>query len=181
VTRNGVLVMEDDNQKRWLGSALCKYNAGGIVTDAAKFRHLFNLYNRVPRVLQWVPSTSSWTYGTASWRKANASDDQRVEYFNGGYNALVYLNLEVPYAVDGALKLSSVAFGKGDTISPVGLWGAGSGVAAGVGMPAMAQYVEQAETWGLHVYRWLEKAEASQSTTYYTGGYKSGIRGFVMN
>jgi hypothetical protein len=179
--QNGVLVMEDDHEKRWLGSALAKHNAGGIVTDAGSRRHLFNLYNKLQRVLQWTTGTASWTYGTASWRKANADDNARVEYFNGGYNSLVKLDLEVPYAVNAGLKLSSVGIGKGDTLSPVGLWGAGVGSVAGIGMPAVAQLVETPENWGLLVYRWLEKAEASQSTTYYGSGYKSGLRGFVMN
>lgn len=80
--QDGVPVRSGIPDYRYLGT-LRTLASGGACADCADKRLLWNMYNRVERVLRKVAEDESWTYAAAVWRPLNNDSGNRVEFVVG--------------------------------------------------------------------------------------------------
>ena len=82
---NGVYVKTIDPTRRYIGTI--ETGSSGQVNDYTLLRNIWNLYNRIPRIL-YIPTTAPYTYTTATWRQAGGNTSARVDYLFGltGYD-----------------------------------------------------------------------------------------------
>jgi hypothetical protein len=82
VRQDGVWVKNGSPEKRYLGTM--RLYAVGTTIDSQDQRFVWNVDNRVPRMLFKRADAASWTYsGAGVWRMANASAANRVEMVLG--------------------------------------------------------------------------------------------------
>lgn len=81
-TNNGIVLLNSDNTKRWIGTI---YASGTNTTeDSAAKRYVWNAYNRVPRSMSTGVITDSHSYTTAAYREwNNGSGSIRLQWING--------------------------------------------------------------------------------------------------
>jgi hypothetical protein len=132
--------------------------------------------------LKKFETTDTWTYTTDTWRSANNSSDNRVSVVGGGENPL-QLILTSLFRNSSAGVSVFVNFGEDSTSTPstnsTGILGKtyiadGSCVAITV--------LKVVPTAGYHYYQWMEKSNATGTTTWSgdggaPGSAQSGILG----
>lgn len=80
--QDGVPVRSSMPGYRYLGT-LRTLASGGACADCADERFLWNMYNRVERMLHKVAEDESWTYAAAVWRPLNNDNNNKVEFVVG--------------------------------------------------------------------------------------------------
>ena len=79
--QNGIYVKSGDATRRYVGTIRTDASSQGI--DTLLFRHVWNYYNRVLRLLKRTEATDSWAYTTAAWRYWNNSSANAVSVLRG--------------------------------------------------------------------------------------------------
>lgn len=163
-TQNGVYVKSGATTRRYLGTI--RTTATTTTEDSAAKRYVWNLYNRVERHLSAVDSSDSWTYTTDVWREANGGSTEgtsRVGYVHGLAGGTMRANI------------LSIVYSTGNPIAAVGVGvdssSANSAQQHGTYITTLggqmgAQYAGQPGL-GYHTLRWLERSQASGTTTFH--------------
>jgi hypothetical protein len=181
-TQDGILVKSGDALRRYLGTF---YTTGVATTeDSLTSRYLWNYYNRVRRSMVRKEATASYTYTTATWRQANAAAANKLQYVVGVAEDPVTASIRT-CAANGSGSGVAVAVGVDSITVPSGLY---IGSSAVVAIPAhvVADY-EGIPGVGAHYLAWLEIAQATGTTTWYTATtintipVQAGIQGAVFS
>ena len=80
--QDGIPVKSGAPAYRYLGT-IRALSSGGASADCADKRFVWNMFNRVERILKKIESTSSWTYASAVWRPLNNNSENKVEFVLG--------------------------------------------------------------------------------------------------
>jgi len=185
VVQNGVLVKTGATTRRYLGTIFI--NASGAQTDDTFLkRYIWNMYNRVPRVLRRVTATTSWTYSTATVRQAAADTANQVEVIIGVAEVPVAIVVQAQIAHTTATVNMAVGLGEDSTttVSTSCVCSIGNAAVANKALPTSCT-LDITPAAGHHYYAWLEWTEAVATGTFY-GQYlgvspmlRSGISGTI--
>jgi hypothetical protein len=166
-TQDGVLVKSGTLTSRYLGSFRTTGVAGQTEDSFAK-RFVWNYDNRVMTDLR-VVTTSTWNYTLDTWRQANASTVNQLAFVNGVSEDMLAVTLAAASSTDQASLISrSISLGLDSTTAPA--TGAGIGAtqsATGDGFSAMLSSYVFAPAVGYHFVAWLEKSDASGTTSWF--------------
>lgn len=106
--QDGVYCKSGTLTRRYIGTFRTTSTIGQCEDSYTK-RFVWNMHNRVPRVMRVRDTTDSWTYATASYRSWNNSTANRVEFVRGVSEDPVTLNFAgliiSAGAVNGALGI----------------------------------------------------------------------------
>lgn len=173
----------DANHARLLGAL--RTTTTTTTEDSLAKRFVWNVHNRVQRLMRAIEATNTWTYTTAAFREANASTANRLQYVQG--------LADDPVSAD----VCGLAENSG------GVMGVGVGVGVDSTTVNSAQIMRFINTPGVgircgpdafyrgypgigyHFLSWLEFSDASGTTTWYGDGgvptrLQAGIFGEVM-
>lgn len=190
-TQNGIVVLDSDHTKLWLGTIrasgtnTCEDSAGGTTTQVGGKRFLCNAYNDVPRPLRVIDTTDDQSYSTATirvafgataplncvefvqaWGNRMASAQAYWAAFvasTGGNGLVGGLGLDSTTAFSG-IHQTAYETGGGSTISFGGAFDGFSGA-------------------GYHYFSWLQKGTTSTSALWIGDGggvLQTGLIGWVM-
>jgi hypothetical protein len=162
-TQDGVLVKTGATTRRYVGSFRTT-GVSGQTEDSEANRYVWNYYNRVPRSLKRIEATDSWTYTTATYRQANNAAANQVGVFIGVVEAPVDLALNAYASNAGTISLWSAIGYDSVTVPLLPIYG--STDVAGVPSQTFGRIVHYPAV-GYHYYAWLERSQASGTTTWY--------------
>lgn len=184
--QDDIYVLTGDTQQRYLGTIFIDAT-GGETNDSLKLRHVWNYYNRVPRIMQVLEATNTWTYTTATWRQANASTANQLDFIIGVSEDFVTASAKANHTNSTGGEAGFVGIGLDSTTVSTGVSGAingggnndeQAGVATYIGFPGI----------GKHTLVWLEASRAAGTSTWFgdftntlstTGFTQSGIQGVI--
>ena len=69
--------------RRGLYVGTIRSDGSSQINDAKAFRHVWNYFNRVKRIMYKNDSTATWNYTTATWRQANGSSSNQLDFVIG--------------------------------------------------------------------------------------------------
>ena len=81
VLQDGVLVKSGVTTRKYLGTF--RTTSTTTTEDTLIKRHLWNYYNRVPRIMRVTDSTDTWSYSTATIRQSNANAANQLDFVVG--------------------------------------------------------------------------------------------------
>jgi hypothetical protein len=184
VRQDGVWVKNGAPERRYLGTV--RLYAVGTTIDSQDQRFVWNVDNRVPRMLFKRADAASWTYsGAGVWRMANASAANRVEMVLGLPDSWVDADLScgAQTASGGTLV---VGLGLDDAVNPPSA--SSPTVIEAYFTNASASNIRtqmSGRTWGqlsigFHYLQWMEVTN-NASVTFYgqTTSGSHGINGIV--
>jgi hypothetical protein len=119
--QDGVYVKSGATTRRYVGTirttgtTTTEDSGGGSTSQVGGKRFVWNMYNRVERVMEVKDETNSWTYKTQTWRQANGASGNKVEavvgmndvVWSADLTAGVYLNGNSSYTAVVAIGVSS--------------------------------------------------------------------------
>jgi hypothetical protein len=158
-----------DATRRYLGSFRTTGVSGQTESSVAK-RYLQNYYNRKRLPLHVIESTNSWTYNTLTWRQARATTSNQVEVVTGFAEDPITLNARA-FAISSSAVGFAVAVGEDSTTTPA----SGQLIIPGGGYVTPGNFnsnchssLTKVPALGYHKYVWLETANATGTTTFYS-------------
>jgi hypothetical protein len=178
-TQDGIPVKSGATTRRYLGTI--RTTGTTTTEDSAAKRFVWNLYNRVPRVMKGATEgTDTWSYTSTTFRQANASTANQLAYVAGVADAIVRAQV-VGFAFNANNVYITVGIGvDSSTVNSAPMYGVNifgffNGVSASyAGTPGV----------GYHELRWLEASSASGTTNWYgdngTTQIQSGITGELL-
>lgn len=180
--QDGVWVKTGVTTRRYLGTYRTTGVAGQVEDSAAK-RFVWNHYNRVPRDGRVVEATNTWTYTTATWRQANAATANQLAFVIGLAESELTVEIDT-MAENSSIDVDAlVAVGEDSTTVPTGnqIQIVGESPVASIRVPVRA-VLRKWPAIGYHFYAWLERSEATGTTTWYGDNgdstlFQSGIHG----
>ena len=180
-TQNGVYVQTGDTDSLYVGTIYIDA-AGGAVTDSGTLRHVWNYYNRVPRIVRRIESTSSWTYTLATYHQANASAANQIDVVVGVAEVMLELQLYAVSSNNNANIARAIGIGEDSTTVPIAtdpnLNVEGTTIAAH--RLHMVAAIRRYPAVGRHFYAWLEYSDATGTTTWYSNSAgPSGLIGSI--
>jgi hypothetical protein len=185
VLQNGVYVKSGATTRRYIGTF---YTTSTTTTeDSVAKRFLSNYYNRKCRPLKRTDSTAGWNYTMATYQQANAAAANQVEGVVGV--AEQTLDLFVNHMAGGNAGSVTVntAIGEDSTTTADTLFIGGGSVTAGGGgyggAGSLVGRLTKLPAVGYHKWVWLEKSQASGTTTWGSGSATApvGLSGCLEN
>ncbi len=179
-TQNGVLVKSGDATRRYVGSVRTTGVSGQTESSIAK-RYLWNYYNRVRCIGRVVEATNTWTYSTATYRQANGAAGNQLDLVIGVAEVLVDASLQA-FAFNDGGNSAYTSIGYDSTSVPTtGAIGQGGQFQSANQIMPMTTRLLHYPAVGHHVYVWLEKGAAGNTTWLGDNGdstlTQSGIQG----
>lgn len=167
-TQDGVQVKSGATTRRYLGTI--RTTGTTTTEDSRAKRFVWNMYNRVPRILRAVDATSSWTYGTATWRQANAGAGNQVDLVVGQIGCLLHLNVLAGAVSNQNNHLGFVSIGEDSTTTPHtdAFWMAhtAGGGTSNSQQGLVTSALRITVTLGRHYYAWLEATNGVANVTF---------------
>lgn len=165
LTTTGVYTKSGDLTRRYLGSFRTT-TVSGQTEDSAVKRYLWNYYHRVDRPMFRQEGTASWTYTTDTWRQANAAAANQIDIVVGVAESTLHVEVNTHSANATATVLTPVSIGQDSTSTPMSaaLFSAFA-IGAAESVPLRA-IVDVMPAVGRHFYAWLERSEATGTTTW---------------
>mgnify|MGYP000848236852 FL=1 len=159
--QDGVYCKSGTLTKRYIGTFRTTSTIGQTEDSYTK-RFVWNMYNRVPRVLRVLDTTNSWTYTTATYRPWNNSTSNRVEFVRGLSEDPVSLRFVAAMTQAGTVS-GAIGIGLGST-------SVNSAFIYGTAVPTflLSMYAEYRDTPALG-YNYLQPLEyaTGATVTYY--------------
>jgi Putative phage tail protein len=182
--QDGVYVKSGDATRRYVGTISTTATAGQCEDSFVK-RYVWNVQNRVPRLVRRFETATSWTYAVQNtYRQANANSINQVGVVVGLLETPIQLTVSVSGTHTGTNGAIGVAIGEDSTTTPV----ANSALPQQGGAPtvrhAATVTVAVLPTMiGRHAYTWLEIMYTSGTATFYNDAaiqFRSGLVGTVL-
>jgi hypothetical protein len=154
------------------------------INDTYATRHVWNMYNRVLRVMQRTETATSWTYTLAAFREANGSTANRLKFLLGLNEDAVRATARASFTNTSGLVDGHVGIGLDGT----GVLMTGAVAAFGT-VPSANNYAHAVADWvgnpglGSHFLSWLESSVATGTMTWLGlsfGTVSSGICGTIL-
>lgn len=178
VRQDGVYVKNGDPTRKFIGTFAP--TAGNVVTDSARQRLVWNMYNRVRRNLAVKEAAASWNYSVANWHQVNGNPNNQVETVVGLVedNIELQANSSVTNTVAGTVALTGIGL---DITT-----GSNANISGRVDVPlanAYAQAIAKLSDYaqlGYHQYVWVEYSGGGATTWSGTSNSSAGITGSCM-
>lgn len=174
---NKVAITNGPAARRGLYVGTVRTDGAAVVNDTLAKRHVWNMYNRVERVMQVQDANGSWNYTTATYRQANGSAANQLDFVLGlpdeGIIAEVktaFSNTNTGVRIHGAIGLDSASSPTTSGVDGMADSALANGVLQAVGSIAVYPGL------GRHFLAWLEYSAATGTTTFY-GGAAAGLYG----
>jgi hypothetical protein len=184
-TQDGVLCKTGQLGRRYVGSFRTT-GVSGQTEDSLVKRHVWNYYNRVPRIMRAVDTTNSWTQSTiATYRQARSTAANQLDLIVGVDETAVFAQVSANANTVNEGVRAGVGIGLDSTTATsaqIMSVHAGDGQADAIIGTASASYRGHIGI-GRHFLAWLEISSASTVTWYGDNGLtylQSGIHGEVM-
>ncbi|MEQ1771784.1 MAG: hypothetical protein ABL879_18320 [Devosia sp.] len=183
-----VWVKQGDTSRRFLGT--CR-KRGGLVTTAAPYLDVWNMYNRIPVSAFISDTTDSWTIAaSAAWRQVRASAANQIEFTCGMDNGV---NVEA-HAYARAINSTATAryFATGVGLNSAASNGAtitlGASCTSTIDGQASAHLVGQstAVALGQNYLAWMERGDGTETQTFYgdnavgSNGLQTGMTATIV-
>lgn len=181
-TQDGVLVKTGAVTRRYLGSFRTTGSSGQTEDSLAK-RYVWNYYNRVARPMSVLEATASWTYTTNTVRQANAAGGNQLDFVLGVAEDTVRATVSASARSAASTVDVNVGIGLDSTssISAVCLVVEATTPGGGIRVSLHAHF-EGFPGVGRHYLAWLERSDATGTTTWWgvsAANLQSGIVGGV--
>lgn len=176
-TQDGVLVKSTDHTRRYVGTVAP--TSANILTDSARQRLVWNMYNRVRRNLAVKETAASWVYTVAAWRQVNANPNNQVETVVGSVEDSIDIQANASVTATGAGTVVLSGIGLDSTTGSV------ANISGRVDIPlanAYAQAIARLSDYsqlGYHQYSWLEYGNAGVTFSG-TNNSSAGLTGSCM-
>jgi hypothetical protein len=178
---NNVAITNGPAAQRGLYVGTFRSDASAQVNDTLTKRHVWNMYNRVPRPMKAVDATVSWNYSTNTFRQANGSTANQLDFILGlNEERATASALGRAYNSGATYRACVTAIGLDSTTTPSGIYAgfatstviSGSGTAFYEGFPGL----------GRHFLAWLERGDGidTQSWSGTNVNDLCGITGEIM-
>lgn len=162
--QNGVYVKTSATTRRYLGTI--RASGSNTTEDSDLKRFVWNVENRVPRVLRVAEGTNTWTYTTATLRQANGAAGNQVEVVVGLVGTPIRLDLAANAKNTGAGVEFQSTIGLDSTTAGTTVLG-GNAHAPAANVPVYVRATLRAAVpLGYHFYAWLEYSGAAGTTTW---------------
>lgn len=147
----------------------------GQTADYYSARHIWNMYNQVPRPVFTVDTTATWVYTTVTWRASNNASTNRVQVLCG-LDAVSTVDINgTAGAINSTATFRNCGVGIGVNNTNTPAYGV---VQMNVGNQGQQRqtmrycdYVKQ----GSNYYQLLEIGGGADSQTWYTGATLQGV------
>ena len=166
-TQNGVLVQTGNLDWRYVGSFRTT-GVSGQTEDSAAKRYVWNYYHRVMRAMRVREATDSWTYTTDTWRQANGAAANQLDFVVGYAEIVVTATVLVQWGNTSAVR-ANVGIGEDSTsaVSSNDIRSGNHNLASANGRPFASASICVSPAVGRHYLAWLERSEATGTTTWY--------------
>jgi hypothetical protein len=182
--QDGVLVKSGATTRRYVGTI--RTTSTTTTEDSKAKRFVWNMYNRVLRVMHVVESTNSWSYSTAAWRQANNSTANQLAMVRGIDEDAVSVQ-----AVGSAVNTTSTprsvrtAIGRDSASSPATNCIVYPGSASDSIQGNPASFLTLSPGVGYHYLAWLEYGGGADTQTWRGDNgdatiFQTGISATVM-
>jgi hypothetical protein len=168
VRQDGMYVKSGATSQLYVGTI--RTTSTTTTEDSFLNRYVWNMYNRVPKIMRVTESTATWTYATNAYRSANGNAANAFSYVAGDVSRLfahtsVMANASATGAATG-IGIDSTTSNSASTF---------------VGAPGGAAYYESATyndypAIGSHTINWIESATSGSSVLFY-GNETFGVSG----
>lgn len=184
LTTTGFYTKSGDLTRRYLGSVMTGTVSGQTEDSFAK-RYVWNMYNRVPRIMRVKETTDSWPYSTNTYHQANGAAGNQLDFVIGIADVEVAGFIVANASSNNVTSQMWVAIGEDSTTTADVNCLVGSGIGFNIGIPAAIQQAQLRKytAVGRHVWVWLEKANTGTITWYgdnAADGTQSGIHGVIQ-
>jgi len=166
ILQDGVYVKSSNTTRRLVGTI--RASGTNVTEDSTSRRFVWNLYNRVERIMRALETTDSWTYTTATFREANGGSTpgvSRFDYVVGFSEDYLDVQVYVPVITNAAI-ISTIA-GIGIDSSSVNSANLFYGFTHSDTFGSAQAFFKGHPGIGYHSIRWLEFSTASGTTTWY--------------
>lgn len=180
-TTTGAWTKTGDLTRRYLGSVRTT-TVNGQTEDSLVKRYVWNVSNRVRRVLRRMETTASWTYSLAALHQANAAAANQVDLVVGLADVALHLDLAVHAANTTGTSIGVyIGIGQDSTAAVVAGQLGGEAYPPSTGLVGLRASLDLLPAVGRHFYAWLEYATATGTTTWYgtnLATLTAGLSGF---
>jgi len=176
---DGVLVKSADVTRRYVGTIRSVSNSH--VADSISKRFVWNMYNRVLRLLNVKDTTSSWLGAAAAWRQTRGVATNCFEYVAGDAVMLeVFAQLMSEGSGGGAACSTGVGIDSTTSPATTSIYGKTTET-AGVGSDGATTSYRGTPDAGYHKINWLEYGPNTVSFFGQPGDYaQSGMVGSLL-
>lgn len=177
ITRlNGIYVKSSDHTRLYVGTF--HTTATTTTEDSFTNRYLWNMYNRVPKIMRVTESTATWTYAIATWRNANGNTANSFNYVAGDVTRLK-AQTSVG-ALQSSFNVGATGIGIDTATTNSANIFAGLGIASGIVQNASAY--DDYPAIGSHTINWIELAASGVTVTFYGNEVyvQSGMIGEIL-
>lgn len=181
-TQDGVLVLTGTTTKRYVGTV--RTVTASQLNDSFALRHVWNYYNRVPRVMRVTDTTDNWNYDSATLRQARATATNQLDVVIGVAEVELMASV-IGHASHNVGNVgSSVSIGEDSTTTTMtGVLIQRQTLGTANAVYGLQAYVKCYPAVGRHTYVWLESGGGATTTFYGDIGIptlaQSGIHGEV--
>ena len=175
-TQDGVLVKTGATTRRYIGT----FHTTSTTTTEDSFakRFLSNYYNRVSSLVRVQDTTDSWAYTTATWRQANAAATNQVALVVGWAEDEITVHVSVASVNSSADITRQVGIGQNTVTAPTALnmpsYQSNAGASSNMIHHSTFTVVPVV---GYHYFAWLERSNASGTTTWVGDGGDATLNG----
>jgi len=175
---NGRLTKTGDQKRLYLGTF--RLITSTQTTDSKAQRFLWNMYNRITRVLTKTDSAGGYAYNTATWRAANGNSANKVETLVGLADEPIQLVFNhLITSTTGNTGVAGLSIDLATPAAPYITQCTGGGTTAGWFQAAVIDYREYPGV-GYHSFTMYEQGGGSNTTFYGTTNGGCRLFGSVM-
>jgi hypothetical protein len=151
-------------------------DGSALINDSVSKRHVWNMYNRRPRVMRVLESADNWEYHTGTWRQARASATNQLDVVRGLDEDLMAAKVRTQITAVAAGAYGLVGIGLDATNA---LTTGCTNNAAGASGPNTVYSFAGAD-WsgypglGRHFLAWIEKGDGGANNINWQGDQSDG-------
>lgn len=181
--QSGTTVKTGATTRRWIGTI---YATGtGTTEDSTAKRFVWNAYNQLARPVARTADATSWNYSVDTWEQARNSSVNQIAVVVGKPTSMIQVvtNVLVHNSGIGAGVGYEISIGEDSSTAPDSLAIIARSATASATTQGYSQLLaglNKTVPTGYHEYRWLERSDASGTTTWY-GNDGSGTLAFGMS
>jgi len=170
--QDGVEVKSADHTR--MRVATIRASGTNTTEDSVLKRFVHNVYNQVEKSVRVAEATNTWTYTTDTNRNANNSAANRIQIVNGALESIIDLNLIAFASNSGSTVRFHVGIGEdGTTTDSLCIGNYGRTTDSAITISRAITELQKFVPLGFHYYAWLERSEATGTTTWYGDGASS--------
>lgn len=170
---------------RYIGTI--RSDGSSQINDALTLRHVWNYYNRVPRVMRVIDSTNTWTYSSATIRQANNAATNQLDFVIGWAEDAVEATCvsHTSHDAGGVIASSGIGLDATNAYAANSLVAYSSAFYAAGAVVQLVGHYKGYPGIGRHYLAWLEAQPSADTIQTWYGdggvtGLQSGIHGLLL-